>query len=82
MINHDSDCATNNAGVPELLGPCDCSVGEGLPPRILGLVDKLERQAEVRARTPKKSRNYLAVDSCYRHARSELLNAFKLWMKR
>jgi hypothetical protein len=22
---HDSDCSTNNRGVPELLGPCDCS---------------------------------------------------------
>lgn len=21
---HDSDCSTNNRGVPELLGPCDC----------------------------------------------------------
>ena len=24
--SHDSDCATNNRGVPELLGPCDCSL--------------------------------------------------------
>jgi hypothetical protein len=24
-IQHDSDCSTNNHGVPELLGPCDCS---------------------------------------------------------
>lgn len=23
-IGHASDCATNNRGVPELLGPCDC----------------------------------------------------------
>lgn len=23
---HDSDCSTNNAGCPELLGPCDCSL--------------------------------------------------------
>lgn len=23
---HDSDCAQHNAGVPELLGPCDCSI--------------------------------------------------------
>jgi hypothetical protein len=23
-ISHASDCATNNRGVPELLGPCDC----------------------------------------------------------
>lgn len=23
---HDSDCATHNRGVPELLGPCDCSL--------------------------------------------------------
>lgn len=25
---HDSDCSTNNRGVPELLGPCDCSVSQ------------------------------------------------------
>lgn len=25
---HDSDCSTNNRGVPELLGPCDCSLSE------------------------------------------------------
>lgn len=24
-VRHDSDCSTNNRGVPELLGPCDCS---------------------------------------------------------
>ena len=23
-MRHDSDCATNNRGVPALLGPCDC----------------------------------------------------------
>jgi len=23
---HDSDCSTNNRGVPDLLGPCDCSL--------------------------------------------------------
>ncbi len=23
-VQHDSDCSTNNGGVPELLGPCDC----------------------------------------------------------
>lgn len=25
---HDSDCSTNNRGVPDLLGPCDCSLSE------------------------------------------------------
>lgn len=25
---HDSDCSTNNRGVPELLGPCDCSLSQ------------------------------------------------------
>lgn len=25
FIQHDSDCSTNNRGVPSLLGPCDCS---------------------------------------------------------
>lgn len=25
---HDSDCAVHNAGVPELLGPCDCSLSK------------------------------------------------------
>ena len=25
---HESDCSTNNRGVPELLGPCDCSVSQ------------------------------------------------------
>lgn len=28
---HDSDCSTNNRGVPELLGPCDCSIKGDLP---------------------------------------------------
>lgn len=23
-VQHDSDCSTNNRGVPSLLGPCDC----------------------------------------------------------
>lgn len=23
---HDSDCSIHNAGVPEMLGPCDCSL--------------------------------------------------------
>jgi len=27
-VMHDSDCSTNNRGVPELLGPCDCSVAK------------------------------------------------------
>ena len=26
--NHDSDCSTNNRGVPELLGPYDCSLSK------------------------------------------------------
>lgn len=25
---HDSDCSTNNRGVPDLLGPCDCSLSK------------------------------------------------------
>lgn len=28
QVNHDSDCSTNNHGVPELLGPCDCSASK------------------------------------------------------
>lgn len=28
--NHDSDCSTNNRGVPELLGPCDCSLSKAV----------------------------------------------------
>lgn len=28
---HDSDCSTNNRGVPELLGTCDCSASNGEP---------------------------------------------------
>lgn len=28
---HDSDCSTNNRGVPELLGPCDCSIASAEP---------------------------------------------------
>lgn len=27
---HDSDCSTNNRGVPDLLGPCDCSLSESV----------------------------------------------------
>lgn len=30
VIRHWSDCATNNRGVPEMLGPCDC--GGYIPP--------------------------------------------------
>lgn len=29
-VRHWSDCATNNRGCPELLGPCDCG---GIPPK-------------------------------------------------
>jgi len=29
-IMHDSDCSTNNRGVPELLGPCDCRLKPSL----------------------------------------------------
>lgn len=25
-VPHASDCSSNNRGVPELLGPCDCKV--------------------------------------------------------
>lgn len=28
---HDSNCSTNNRGVPDLLGPCDCSVFKAKP---------------------------------------------------
>ena len=28
VVRHDSDCATHNKGVPEMLGPCDCSVSK------------------------------------------------------
>lgn len=31
---HDSDCSTNNRGVPELLGPCDCSVSVTVKPAL------------------------------------------------
>lgn len=79
---HDSDCATNNTGVPELLGPCNCSRGEGLPPRLLGLVERLEHQVERLAHTPKSHKNYLKIDSQYRGARAALINAIKLWCKR
>lgn len=30
-VQHDSDCSTNNRGVPSLLGPCDCSVSATPP---------------------------------------------------
>jgi len=79
---HDSDCATNNAGVPELLGPCDCSKGDGLPPRLLGLIEKFKHQVERRAHTLKTHKNYLTIDSQYRRARAALINAIKLWSKR
>jgi len=26
---HDSDCSSNNRGVPDMLGPCDCSLSLG-----------------------------------------------------
>ena len=29
-MRHDSDCSTNNRGVPELLGPCDCRLKPSL----------------------------------------------------
>lgn len=78
MNNHDSDCSTNNAGVPELLGPCDCSKGDGVSPRLLGLVEKLEHQVERLSRTPKAHKDRLKVDSQYRGARARLLNAIKV----
>jgi len=28
---HASDCSTNNRGVPELLGPCDCELSQKTP---------------------------------------------------
>lgn len=28
---HASDCSTNNRGVPELLGPCDCALSKKMP---------------------------------------------------
>lgn len=28
VTGHESDCSTNNRGVPELLGPCDCSLSK------------------------------------------------------
>lgn len=28
VTGHDSDCSTSNRGVPELLGPCDCSLSK------------------------------------------------------
>jgi len=31
-VQHDSDCSTNNRGVPELLGPCDCSAAAPAAP--------------------------------------------------
>lgn len=79
---HDSDCSTNNSGVPELMGPCDCSKGDGLPPRIMGLVAKLESQLERLTHTKKTHKAYLTIDSQYRKARADLLNAIKLWCKR
>ena len=29
-FSHDSDCSTNNRGVPERLGPCDCSADQAI----------------------------------------------------
>ncbi len=29
LVQHDSDCSTHNRGVPDLLGPCDCSAIAG-----------------------------------------------------
>jgi hypothetical protein len=39
---HDSDCSTNNRGVPDLLGPCDCraqvsQAGEAV--EVVGYID-------------------------------------------
>lgn len=78
---HDSCCALHNEGVPELLGPCDCSKGDGLPPRLLALVAKLESQLVRRTHTKKTHKAYLAIDSQYRTARANLINALKLWCK-
>lgn len=40
---HDSDCSSNNEGVPELYGPCDCSINpRGAYVRAIALTRKLE----------------------------------------
>ena len=39
-MRHWSDCATNNRGTPELLGPCDCG-GYSDTPRTDALIDSL-----------------------------------------
>jgi len=79
---HDSDCATNNTGSPELLGKCDCSKGDGLSPRMLGLFEKFEAAAIKLAHTPKARKNHLDVDSKFRGAKADLLNAIKHWCQR
>lgn len=52
-VQHDSDCSINNRGVPELLGPCDCSMVEEAPsaPAELGFPSLEEFAA--RSRPPK-----------------------------
>lgn len=79
---HDSDCATNNAGTPELLGTCDCSKGDGISPRLLGMVENLEQQIERLSRTPKTHKDRLKVDSQYRAARARLFSAIKVLDRR
>lgn len=52
--SHASDCSTNNRGVPELLGPCDCehaanALAAAAAPAIPLLDEVINEQSEVRA---------------------------------
>lgn len=54
VVIHASDCSTNNRGVPELLGPCDCehaanALAAAAAPAIPLLDEVIHEQSEVRA---------------------------------
>ena len=46
ILGHDSDCSTNNRGVPELLGSCDCKPNDNLAQRVCTREEFEQRVAE------------------------------------
>lgn len=76
-MSHDSDCSTNNAGVPELIGPCDCSNLSDLSPRIRGIIATLEHKITRLAHTPKSGSRRVQAQSEYLKARAALAQAIR-----